>query len=87
HIYTVSSLMDTAYWVSEPESLWVTTYSIIIEEHEAPPIATTSEEQTSPISLNEANEFNQEDSAKLDGNMLLSPYDTQDFFNPNHQQL
>ncbi|GKC12803.1 hypothetical protein Tco_1009585 [Tanacetum coccineum] len=39
------------------------TSSIIIEEHEAPLIVTTSEEQTSPISLNEAGEFNQEDSA------------------------
>ncbi|GJX45401.1 hypothetical protein Tco_0262077 [Tanacetum coccineum] len=33
---------------------------IIIEEHEAPPIVTSSEEQTSPISLNEADEFYQE---------------------------
>ncbi|GJS94431.1 integrase, catalytic region, zinc finger, CCHC-type containing protein [Tanacetum coccineum] len=33
------------------------TSSIIIEEHEAPPIVNTSEEQTSPISLNEADEF------------------------------
>ncbi|GKG54244.1 hypothetical protein Tco_0557767, partial [Tanacetum coccineum] len=34
---------------------------IAVEEHEAPPIVTTSDEQTSPIS-NEADESNQEDS-------------------------
>nr|GEU63953.1 Gag-Pol polyprotein [Tanacetum cinerariifolium] len=37
---------------------------------EAPPIITTSEEQTSPISLNKADEFNQEDLAEFDGNTL-----------------
>ncbi|GKE48307.1 hypothetical protein Tco_1479565 [Tanacetum coccineum] len=41
---------------------------IIIDEHEAPPIVTTSDEQTSPISLTEADEFNQEDFAHSDGN-------------------
>nr|GEV79636.1 putative reverse transcriptase domain-containing protein [Tanacetum cinerariifolium] len=41
------------------------TSSIIVEEHEAPLIVNTSDEQTSPISINEANEFNQEDSAWL----------------------
>ncbi|GJY56320.1 integrase, catalytic region, zinc finger, CCHC-type containing protein [Tanacetum coccineum] len=41
---------------------------IIVEEHEAPPIVTTSEEQTSLNSLNEADESNQEDSADFDGN-------------------
>nr|GEV14095.1 Gag-Pol polyprotein [Tanacetum cinerariifolium] len=56
------------------------TSSIIIEEHEAPPIVSTSEEQTSPISLNEVDEFNQEDSAELDGNTLLTPYDALYFF-------
>ncbi|GKB93147.1 retrovirus-related pol polyprotein from transposon TNT 1-94 [Tanacetum coccineum] len=38
------------------------TSSIIVEEHEAPPIETTSDEQTSPISLTNADEVNQEDS-------------------------
>ncbi|GKD33974.1 retrovirus-related pol polyprotein from transposon TNT 1-94 [Tanacetum coccineum] len=52
---------------------------IDIEAHEAPPIVTTSEEQTSLISLIVADEFYQEDSAKLDGNMLLTPYDAPDF--------
>ncbi|GJS65590.1 ribonuclease H-like domain-containing protein [Tanacetum coccineum] len=55
------------------------TTSIDIEEHEAPPIVTTSEEQTSLISLTEADEFYQEDSAEFDGNTLLTLYDAPDF--------
>ncbi|GJV47734.1 hypothetical protein Tco_1437946 [Tanacetum coccineum] len=50
------------------------TSSIIIDEHEAPPIVTTSDEQTSPISLTKADEFNQEDSADFDGNSQFVPY-------------
>nr|GFB93045.1 hypothetical protein [Tanacetum cinerariifolium] len=56
------------------------TSSIVNEDHEVPLIVTTSEEQTSPISLNEADELYQEDSAELDGNTLLTPYDALDFF-------
>ncbi|GKE95058.1 hypothetical protein Tco_1579913, partial [Tanacetum coccineum] len=41
---------------------------IIVVKHEAPPIVITSDEQTSLISLTEADEFNQEDSAHSDGN-------------------
>ncbi|GJT26577.1 retrovirus-related pol polyprotein from transposon TNT 1-94 [Tanacetum coccineum] len=41
------------------------TSSIIVDTHEAPPVVTTSIEQTSPISLQESDEFNQEDSAIL----------------------
>ncbi|GJY45298.1 integrase, catalytic region, zinc finger, CCHC-type containing protein [Tanacetum coccineum] len=44
------------------------TSSIIVDTHEAPPIVTTSDEQTFPISLTEADEFNQEDTAEFDGN-------------------
>ncbi|GJZ26922.1 retrovirus-related pol polyprotein from transposon TNT 1-94 [Tanacetum coccineum] len=55
------------------------TSSIIVEEHEAPPIVTTSNEQTSLISLNEADEFNQEDSADFDGNTVFVPYDAPNF--------
>nr|GEY78041.1 hypothetical protein [Tanacetum cinerariifolium] len=44
------------------------TSSISVEEHEAPLIETTSDEQTSPISLPEADELHQEDSAYFDGN-------------------
>ncbi|GJT32115.1 retrovirus-related pol polyprotein from transposon TNT 1-94 [Tanacetum coccineum] len=47
---------------------------IIVDEHEAPPIVTTSNEQTSPISLTEADEFNQEDSAHSDGNSQFVSY-------------
>ncbi|GKC17647.1 retrovirus-related pol polyprotein from transposon TNT 1-94 [Tanacetum coccineum] len=55
------------------------TSSIDIEAHEAPPIVTTSKEQTSPISLTVVDEFYQEDLAELDGNTLLTPYDAPDF--------
>ncbi|GKE28234.1 retrovirus-related pol polyprotein from transposon TNT 1-94, partial [Tanacetum coccineum] len=55
------------------------TSSIVFEEHEAPPIVTTSEEQTSPIPLNEADENNQEDSADFDGNTVVFPYDVLNF--------
>ncbi|GKG39384.1 hypothetical protein Tco_0463529, partial [Tanacetum coccineum] len=48
---------------------------IDIEAHKAPPIVTTSEEQTSLISLIVADEFYQEDSTELDGNTLLTLYD------------
>ncbi|GKC03055.1 hypothetical protein Tco_0994665 [Tanacetum coccineum] len=44
------------------------TSSTGIEAHEAPPIITTSEEQTSPVSLTVVDEVYQEDSAKLNGN-------------------
>ncbi|GKB54079.1 hypothetical protein Tco_0904832 [Tanacetum coccineum] len=44
------------------------TSSIIVDEHEAPPIVTASDEQTSPISLTEADECNQEDSTHFDSN-------------------
>ncbi|GKA43836.1 retrovirus-related pol polyprotein from transposon TNT 1-94 [Tanacetum coccineum] len=55
------------------------TSSIVIEEHEAPPIVTTSKEQTSPISFNEVDEFNQEDFLDFDGNMVFVPYDVLNF--------
>ncbi|GJU58845.1 retrovirus-related pol polyprotein from transposon TNT 1-94 [Tanacetum coccineum] len=55
------------------------TSSIIVEEHEAPPIVTTSKEQTSSISLNEADEFNQEDSTDFDGNTIFVLYDAPNF--------
>nr|GEX11683.1 putative ribonuclease H-like domain-containing protein [Tanacetum cinerariifolium] len=44
------------------------TSSITIDEHKAPPIETTSDEQTSLISLIEADELHQEDYANVDGN-------------------
>ncbi|GJV51962.1 integrase, catalytic region, zinc finger, CCHC-type containing protein [Tanacetum coccineum] len=50
------------------------TSSIIVEEHEAPPIETTSDEQTSPISLTNADEFIQEDSVDFDGSLEFVSY-------------
>nr|GEW68153.1 uncharacterized mitochondrial protein AtMg00810-like [Tanacetum cinerariifolium] len=51
--------------------------SIIIEENEAPLLVSSSDEQVSPISSNEADELNQKEySAELDGNTFLSPYHT-----------
>ncbi|GJV13476.1 retrovirus-related pol polyprotein from transposon TNT 1-94 [Tanacetum coccineum] len=47
---------------------------IIVDEHEAPPIVTTYDVQTSPIYLSEADEFNQEDSANFDGNSQFVSY-------------
>ncbi|GJT19848.1 retrovirus-related pol polyprotein from transposon TNT 1-94 [Tanacetum coccineum] len=44
------------------------TSSIIVDTHEAPHVVTTSAKQTSPISLQESDEFNQEDSADFNGN-------------------
>ncbi|GJU25864.1 integrase, catalytic region, zinc finger, CCHC-type containing protein [Tanacetum coccineum] len=58
------------------------TSSIIVETHEAPPIVTTSDEQTSPISLTEADEFNQEDTADFDGNAQFVPYNP-----PSHEEI
>nr|GEU41486.1 putative ribonuclease H-like domain-containing protein [Tanacetum cinerariifolium] len=47
---------------------------ITIDEHEAPPIETTFDEQTSPISLTEADELHQKDSADFDGNSQFVTY-------------
>nr|GEU53414.1 retrovirus-related Pol polyprotein from transposon TNT 1-94 [Tanacetum cinerariifolium] len=47
------------------------TSSIIVKEYKAPPIVTTSEEQTSPILMNEADELNQEDSVQFDENIVI----------------
>ncbi|GJQ98574.1 hypothetical protein Tco_0009713 [Tanacetum coccineum] len=55
------------------------TSSIIIDEHEAPPIVTTSDKQTFLISLTEADEFNQEDSANFDGNSQFVSYNPPSF--------
>ncbi|GJR74006.1 retrovirus-related pol polyprotein from transposon TNT 1-94 [Tanacetum coccineum] len=58
------------------------TSSIIVDTHEAPPVVTTSDEQTSPISLTEADEFNQEDTAEFDGNAQFVPYNP-----PSHEEI
>ncbi|GKA60164.1 retrovirus-related pol polyprotein from transposon TNT 1-94 [Tanacetum coccineum] len=71
-----TSIKSTAQQVHNHEHLQS---SIFIEEHEASPIVTTFEEQTYPIPLNEADEFNQEDSAEFDGNTIFVPYDVLNF--------
>nr|GEX38091.1 Gag-Pol polyprotein [Tanacetum cinerariifolium] len=56
-------------FVAQPNQLYEdlpSTSSINIEEHEAPPIETTSDEQTSPISLTKADELHQEYSVDFD---------------------
>ncbi|GKA74788.1 retrovirus-related pol polyprotein from transposon TNT 1-94 [Tanacetum coccineum] len=58
------------------------TSSIIVDIHEAPPVVTTSDEQTSPISLQESDEFNQVDSTDFDGNTQFVPYDSL-----NHEEI
>ncbi|GJW96943.1 hypothetical protein Tco_0178751 [Tanacetum coccineum] len=58
------------------------TSSIIVDTHEALPVITTSDEQNSPISLQESDEFNQEDSAHFDGNTQFVPYDSL-----NHEEI
>ncbi|GKC96029.1 retrovirus-related pol polyprotein from transposon TNT 1-94 [Tanacetum coccineum] len=50
------------------------TSSINVDEHKAIPIETTSDQQTSPISLTKADEFNQEDSDHFDGNSQFVSY-------------
>ncbi|GKB31116.1 hypothetical protein Tco_0870517, partial [Tanacetum coccineum] len=72
------SINSTAQTVHTKEESPLTS-SIIVEEQEAPHILTTSEEQTSPISLNSADEFNQDDSADFNGNTVFVLYDDPNF--------
>ncbi|GJS14807.1 copia protein [Tanacetum coccineum] len=58
------------------------TSSIIVDKHEAPLVVTTSDKQTSPISLTEADKFNQEDTADFDGNAQFVPYNP-----PSHEEI
>ncbi|GKC77408.1 retrovirus-related pol polyprotein from transposon TNT 1-94 [Tanacetum coccineum] len=77
HLFEKSINFD-AQQVHYPEDS-PSTSSIFNEEHEVHPIVTTSEEQTSPISLHDVDESNQEDSVEFDGNTLLTPYDALNF--------
>ncbi|GJR31487.1 hypothetical protein Tco_1107719 [Tanacetum coccineum] len=65
HVFAYSS------YVADSSS----TSSIFVDIHEAPPVVTTFDEQTSPISLPESDEFNQEDTVDFDGNAHFVPYD------------
>nr|GEZ40970.1 integrase, catalytic region, zinc finger, CCHC-type, peptidase aspartic, catalytic [Tanacetum cinerariifolium] len=48
--------------------------TIIVDDNEAPLIISTSEEPTSPITNNVADESIQEDTADLDGNTFMNPF-------------
>ncbi|GJT17680.1 integrase, catalytic region, zinc finger, CCHC-type containing protein [Tanacetum coccineum] len=48
--------------------------SIIIEDNEAPPLVSSSKEQIYPISIDVGDEYIQEDSADLDKNTLITPF-------------
>ncbi|GJV55877.1 retrovirus-related pol polyprotein from transposon TNT 1-94, partial [Tanacetum coccineum] len=58
------------------------TSSIIVDTHEAHPVVTTTDEQTSPISFLEADELNQEYTAEFDGNAQFVPYNP-----PSHEEI
>ncbi|GJX42292.1 retrovirus-related pol polyprotein from transposon TNT 1-94 [Tanacetum coccineum] len=75
---SASSINSAAQQVHNHEDS-PSTSLIIIEEHETPPIVTTSKEQTSPISLTEADELNQEDSTDFNGNTIFVTYDAPNF--------
>ncbi|GJV44258.1 retrovirus-related pol polyprotein from transposon TNT 1-94 [Tanacetum coccineum] len=62
-----------------PSALVFRPLSIPVKEHEATAIVTTSEEQISPIPLNEVDKSNQEDSAYFDGNTAFDSYDVPNF--------
>ncbi|GJX57060.1 retrovirus-related pol polyprotein from transposon TNT 1-94 [Tanacetum coccineum] len=74
--YSEVSINSVAQKVHDHED---STSLIIVENHEIPPIVTTSDEQTSLISMNEADELNREDSADFDGNAVFVPYDAPNF--------
>ncbi|GKF91829.1 hypothetical protein Tco_0275530, partial [Tanacetum coccineum] len=65
-----------------PSILLPSTSSITAEEHAVTLNVTTSDEQTSPISLTKADEFNQEDSVDFDGNMGFVPHNP-----PSHEEI
>ncbi|GJT31039.1 hypothetical protein Tco_0911314 [Tanacetum coccineum] len=58
------------------------TSSIIVDTHEASPVVTTSDEQTSPISLTETGEFDQEDTADFDVCHSFVSYNP-----PSHEEI
>ncbi|GJX96205.1 retrovirus-related pol polyprotein from transposon TNT 1-94 [Tanacetum coccineum] len=77
-----NTTINFAAQLSRDQEVSPSTFSIIVDTHKAPPVITTSDEQTSPISLQESDEFNQEDSANFDGNTQFVPYDSL-----NHEEI
>ncbi|GKE36342.1 hypothetical protein Tco_1459747, partial [Tanacetum coccineum] len=68
HKSSDTTINSAAQPTHDQEDLPSTSSIISDDTHEAPPVVTTSDEQTSPISLQESDEFNQEDSIDFDGN-------------------
>ncbi|GKE14781.1 retrovirus-related pol polyprotein from transposon TNT 1-94 [Tanacetum coccineum] len=67
--YEQKSSDTPIYFAAQPSQVHEdspSTSLIIVDTHEAAPFVTTSDKQTSPISLTEADEFNQEDTADFD---------------------
>ncbi|GJY49616.1 retrovirus-related pol polyprotein from transposon TNT 1-94, partial [Tanacetum coccineum] len=80
--YEQKSSDTPIYFAAQPTQVHEdspSTSSIIVDMHETSPVVTTTDEQTSPISLTEADELNQEDTAEFDGNAQFVPYNP-----PNH---
>ncbi|GJV53456.1 hypothetical protein Tco_1449197 [Tanacetum coccineum] len=83
--YEQKSSDTTIYFVAQPTQVHddsPSTYSIIVDTREAPLVVTTFDEQTSPISLTEADEFNQEDTTDFDGNAQFVRYNL-----PSHEEI
>ncbi|GKA64675.1 retrovirus-related pol polyprotein from transposon TNT 1-94 [Tanacetum coccineum] len=83
--YEQKSFDTPIYSAAQPTQVHedsLSTSSIIVDTHEAPPVVTTSDEQTSPISLTETHELNQEDTAEFDGNAQFVPYNP-----PSHEEI
>ncbi|GKF99571.1 hypothetical protein Tco_0301262 [Tanacetum coccineum] len=57
-------------------------FRVIFDTHEVPPVVTTYDERTSPISLQESDKYNQEDSTDFDCNTQFVPYDSL-----NHKEI
>ncbi|GKA36606.1 retrovirus-related pol polyprotein from transposon TNT 1-94 [Tanacetum coccineum] len=74
---TIHVMFDELMAMASEHNYTPSSSSIIFKDNEAPPLVSSFEEQISPISKDEADEFIQEeDYENLDGNMLLSPYHT-----------
>ncbi|GKF06603.1 retrovirus-related pol polyprotein from transposon TNT 1-94 [Tanacetum coccineum] len=83
--YEQKSSDTPIYSTAQPTQVYEdspSTSLIIVDTHEVPPVVTTSDEQTSLISLTEADEFNQEDTANFDGNAQFVPYNP-----PRHEEI
>ncbi|GKE69771.1 hypothetical protein Tco_1527843, partial [Tanacetum coccineum] len=84
-VYEQKSYDTPIYSTAQPTQVHEdspSTSSIIVDTHEAPPVVMTSDEQTSLISLTEADEFNQEDTVDFDGNAQFVPYNP-----PSHEEI